>query len=185
MRHPPEGPLMNPDSEVRKRKQQIVTLSLLSAVLLTILSNPTIRAALRALYPSAPVRLGLAEIRIPKSWMLRTDAQRITAWKLCSTMLCSSSEASFVVEPTDLSEEQWERAARKVLHDQYSADAASRSINSTTGRIQCLELDGVIEDGRVLAACMSSELHVISTFVGKPGFRPAYYDVLSTAQKSL
>ena len=151
-----------------RRRKQMITLGVLVLVLLLVIFNPLIRVGFRELRPSTPILLGSAEIQLPKGWLSSTTAQRLTVWKPCSTMLCDSVQASFVLEATDptISEEMWQRAARKAIRDRNLSEPTTRIIDGGSGRIQCLELDSTPEAGRVTSTCLNSNLHVTSTFSG-------------------
>lgn len=169
-----------------RRRQQVITLCVLLLILLIIIFNPLIRVSFKALRPSPPMLLGSAEIQLPKGWLWSTTAQRLTVWKPCSTMLCGSAQASFVIEATDpaMSEEMWQRAARKAIRENNLTEPTTRIINGSSGQIQCLELDSTPEAGRVTSTCLNSNLHVTSTFSGKPSFRPMFYSVLAEAHRA-
>ena len=174
---------MQPPIDNASRRKQLRIWSILVLFLCVIVLNPIIRFGVQRLLPRAPVRLGNAEISIPKTWMLSSDATRVTVWKPCITVFCGSPQASFVLEVKDLPEDVWERAATKIFRDNYSAEVTTKTINNGSATTKCLELNSALADGSVVASCINPDLHLTSTFTGNSSLRSAFYAILATAHK--
>ncbi|HEY6946528.1 MAG TPA: hypothetical protein VI431_15420 [Candidatus Acidoferrum sp.] len=175
---------MEPRKANPKRRKQQVILAILTVLLFVIVLSPTISLGVQALFPRAPTQLGAVPISVPKTWMLSRDSTRVTVWKPCITIFCHSSQGTFVLEVKDLPEDVWEHAAAKILRDNYSGEVVTTTINRNSELVKCVELQSTLADGKVVASCVNSDLHLTSTFVGKPSLRPVFYSVLVTAHKS-
>lgn len=175
---------MEPRLNNGKHRKQVTILSILIFLFMVIVFRPIIGLAIQELFPRVPLQLGSAEVSIPKTWMLSRNPARVNVWKPCTTIFCASSQASFILKVEDLPDDVWEHAAMKILRDDYSAEAIPKTLHGRSGQIRCVELDSALPDGRVVSACMISDLHLTATFVGIPWLRPAFYSVLATAQKT-
>jgi len=164
-----------------KRGRQLRVLVILTLLLFAIVISPLLRIGVQELLPRAPIGLGVAQLSIPPTWMVSRDPMRVSVWKSCATIFCHSADSSFVIEVKYLPDDVWQRAARQILQDNYSAKAANISINGDSGPWKCLE--ATLADGRVVASCTNSDLRLTSTFTGKPSLKPAFYLVLAKAHK--
>jgi hypothetical protein len=100
-------------------------------------------------------------------------------------MLCSSSQASFILEVHDVPEDVWEHAALKTLRDHYSTEAVTTTLYGRSGQIKCMEFNATLDEGRAaVSTCIIPDLHLTSTFFGKPSLRPVFYAVLTAAHKA-
>ena len=174
---------MEPQLHNGRHGKQVAILAILIFLLCVIVYRPTIRLAIQVLFPRPPLQLGSAELSIPRTWMLSRNPARVNVWKPCRTIFCDSSQASFILKVEDLPDDVWEHAAMKILRDEYSAETARKTLYGRSGQIKCVELNSTLADGRIVSACMISDLHLTSTFVGIPILRPTFYSILATAHK--
>jgi len=174
---------MEPEIGIAKRRKRLRTLLIVTLLLCLVIFRPTMSWAIQQLLPRAPVKLGTAEVVIPKTWMLSRKTTRVYVWKPCSTVFCRSLPASFVLEVSDLPEDAWEDSAKKTLHDAYSGEILTKTIPSDSGQLKCVETNSVSGAEQLVASCFNSDLHLESTFAGKPSLGPAFYAVLVRAHK--
>lgn len=171
--------------ENAKRRKQLRTLGVLLLVLSAIVFSPAIDLTLRYLTARRPVRLGAAMLSIPKWWRFSQGSTRVRIWKPCGTIFCSSSLASVVIEAKGLPEEVWERAATKVLREDYPTHVLATAIPGDSGSVKCIELESALPDGAIVSSCIDTSLGLTATFVGRPSLKPVFYAVLVTAQRSI
>ena len=176
---------MKPSTQAEMRRKQVRILAILVLLLCAIVFSPTIRLGVQELLPRAPVRLGVAEFSVPKTWRLARTAEKVIVWKPCNTILCGSSQAHIELQSKELPEQVWVDAAKEVLHKNFPQDVTTKTISGNSGRVTCVELNSPVEDDRVVASCINAELHLTSTFIGKLSLKPMYYTVLATARKAL
>ena len=169
------------------RRKRLKTLAALLAVFAPIFFRPGIWLAMTELLPRAPIRLGGAEISIPKNWMLVQRSARVDAWKPCLTILCgAAARNSFTLETSKLpvgSEETWDDASVRVIRREYSAEPSRIVVQSGTATWTCEELDNATPGGRAVAACNNRELRLSSSFFGDRSLKFAFYSVLLSARK--
>lgn len=158
-------------------------LTALLLLLSAIVANPIIRLGIQELLPRAPIQLGAAEVSIPKTWMISQTPTRVTVWKPCATIFCDSAQASFALEVTDMPDDIWLRTAAQVLRDNFSTDVITSMTSGKSGVVKCVELSSAVVDGLVVASCINADLHLTSTFTGKPSLKSAFYAVLATAHR--
>jgi len=170
-----------------KQRKQAKILAILVVALLMIAFNPIIRLGIGTLFRRDPIRFGLAEISIPQDWMMSRAPTRVEVWKPCKTILCGSlPRPSFNIDLWKLpqgSDGVWLDAASKIISKNYSAEANSRTVDSSWGPWKCVELDGLTQRGESVVACLNPDLGLTSTFVGEPTLKPVFYRVLTLARK--
>src|SRR5262249_31775534 len=159
-------------------------LGFLAVLLLGIVFGPTIRLLIQELHSSTSIRLGSAEVALPRYWRWSRNSGRVTVWKPCLTTFCTSAQASFNLQVTDLSVSAWEPIAKKVLREEFSKDSTSAIIDSNSGQIHCMEINVPVYGDRVVSNCLSSDLGLGSTFTGKPSLRSVFYTVLANAHRA-
>jgi hypothetical protein len=169
---------------LRSRKQ-VATLGTLVLVLCVIVFSPSIRLGIQDVLRHDPVRLETAEISIPKTWMVSESPGRITAWKPCSTIFCVSLRPTIVFETKSMSDEIWTQAALKVFRDTYSADVTTKTLDTDSGQVKCVEgLNSTLGDGRLVASCINSNLCLAFTFTGNATTKPVFYAILAKAHRA-
>ncbi len=164
-----------------KTARQLKTLAMLWVLLLVAVFSPTLRLGAGALH-ARNVRWGTAEISVPKGWMFSKDEGRLTVSKPCYTIFCRSARAGFIVETgkqSASSEKLWVNAARKTLA-RFAPDTTVSTVE-VGSNTECVAMDSPFPDGKIMATCLNSDLHLTSTFRGELILMPVFYETLGTA----
>jgi hypothetical protein len=173
-----------PQKDARTAKQA-KTLAGLLLILVFAVFSPGLRLGVTA-STARSVRLGTAELTVPGGWVLSGTSPRITVTKPCITIFCATPRAGLVVEVSKLPaklDEVWANAAKKALHNIFSAEVALRAFQEISGPLQCAETDSLTTDGKLMAACLDSNLRLTSTFRGEASLRPVFYQILAGAHR--
>jgi hypothetical protein len=166
-------------------RKQARTLGILLVVLCVIVFSPSIRLGVQDVLRRDPVRLGTAEISIPKTWMVSESPRRITAWKPCSTIFCISLRPTIVFETKDMSDDIWTKAALKVFQDNYSPNVTTQTLDTDSGQVKCVEgLNSTLGDARLVASCINSNLRLAFTYTGDATTKPVFYAILTKAHRA-
>jgi hypothetical protein len=176
--------MMEPSTQDAIRGKQVRVLATLLLMLCAIFFSPTIRVGIEELLPRPPVRLGVAEFSVPKTWRLARTAEKVIVWKPCYTILCGSSQRYFDLQSKELPEQVWVDAAKEVLHKNFSEEVITKTIAGASGGVTCVELNSPVEDDRVVSSCINAEVHLTSTFTGKLSLKPVFYTVLASARRA-
>jgi hypothetical protein len=177
--------VMEPSTQDARRRKQVRILAILVVLLCAIVFSPTIRLGIQELLPRAPVRLGVAEFSVPKTWRLARTAEKVIVWKPCNTIFCGSSQGHIELESKELPEQVWVDAAKEVLHESFSEEIITKTISGDSGKVTCVELNSPVEDDKVVSSCINAQVHLTSTFIGKLSLKPVFYTVMATARKVL
>ncbi len=161
--------------------KQVKILAALWVLLVLIILSPNLRLGAGAMQ-SREVRFGGAALTIPKGWTSSDRSGKVTVSKPCYTIFCGSARAGFIVEMTKLPDKVWLSTAGKNLQ-RMSPDADLRTVEDGPGT-ECLELDWISDDGRVMASCLNSNLHLAATFRGDESLKPIFYQVIAAAHKT-
>jgi hypothetical protein len=176
---------MGQQTDQLRSRTQARTLSILVLVLCVIVFSPSIRLGIEDVLRRDTVRLGTAEISIPKTWMVSESPRRITAWKACRTIFCISLRPTIVFETKDMSDEIWTQAALKVFHDKYSADVTTKTLDTDSGQVKCVEgLNSSLGHGKLVASCINSNLGLVFTYTGNAMTKPVFYSILTRAHRA-
>ena len=89
-----------------------------------------------------------------------------------------------MIEVSTLPEAEWETAARKIILQEFSADATVRTISGYEGSFTCVEADVSARDQKAVMCCLNSTLGLASTFLGDPSLKQAYVGVLASANRA-
>jgi hypothetical protein len=161
--------------------KQTRILAALWVLFLLVILSPTLRLGAGALQ-SRDIQFGGAALTVPKGWTFSDRSGKLTVSKPCYTIFCGSARAGFIVELTKLPDKVWETTARKNLQ-RLSPDADLRTVQKDPGT-ECLELDWISDDGRVMASCLNSNFHLTGTFRGDESLKPVFYQVMATAHRA-
>jgi len=161
--------------------KQVKILAVLWLLFLLVILSPTLRLGIGALQ-SRDIQFGGAALTIPKGWTFSDRSGKLTVSKPCYTIFCGSARAGFIVEVTKLPEKVWLNTAGKNLQ-RTSPDADLRTVQNDPGT-ECLELDWISDDGKVMASCMNSNLRLTGAFRGDESLKPVFYQVMAAAHRS-
>jgi hypothetical protein len=163
--------------------KRVKTLAMLGFILVLVVFSPTLKGWLGSLFRPKVVRLENTEMVIPKGWLVSQEPAKVSAWKPCWTIFCGiASRASFMVKLSGLPAAAWENATKKILEEDFSTDVAVKTFYGSSGPFTCVEADVVLENRKVVTACLISNPGLNCTFVGDPSLRDVYLDVLKSAQ---
>jgi len=176
----------NTQRDDRRAKKQGKILLILVIILSSIVFSPTIMLAMRGLFMREPIRFGSVDLVTPKDWMISRTTNKLKVWKPCSTIFCGSGpRPSFTIETSEIPEDVWERAAKKVFETDYSGGTTSRTIYGQQTPIKCVEINKPASNGWAVSSCVSSAAGLAATFAGDEPLKEVYYRVLLSAQKPI
>ncbi len=83
-----------------------------------------------------------------------------------------------------MSDEIWLQATTKVFHDNYSADVISKTLDTESGQVKCVEaLKSTLGDGKLVVSCINPNLRLALVFTGNSSVRPVLYAILAKEHK--
>lgn len=167
----------------KQTARQVKTLAILLFILLLVVLSPTLRLGTGALR-SRQVRLGSVELTVPSGWMLSDASGRMAISKPCYTIFCRTARAGFIIEISKSADSEKVRSAAKKTFERLLPDTPLTTINDGSGQMECIEADSTSMDGKVMASCLNSNLHLTSTFKGEPSSKPVFYEVLHAARNA-
>jgi hypothetical protein len=166
-------------------REQFRTLCLLVLVLLSIVFEPAIRWAIGAVSRGNIVNSSQVEVAVPRRWSATLDGSAVEAWIPCLTVFCSAPRSSLKIQIERTlagNAETWLKRAENTLEERRYSSPMARGINSSAGRVQCLEARSEIRIGIVESVCFASESGLVASFDGLPSELQDFYLIVGSAQ---